>query len=183
MSPYTLHSTVLKMNLRTFAIVSSGLVLAAAVACCSGRVEETAGGGARGDADVDSQRTDADSQQTDAVASETSSPRSPCSTGAPYETTANFPFVDVDGGATEPTCIPRCGAVRGSPDPVFGIDALPSGTCEVEGEVCKLGAREKCPPPNTRGPLTVFRCSCVNGAWTCGVLFRGASGCAGARDE
>ena len=165
------------MKLSLFAIVWSALVPAAVVICC-GRVEGTPSASTV-DAGLDSQDTDAG-----ATTPETSTSRSPCSTGAPYETTADLPFVDGGDGAAEPTCIPRCGAVRGSPDPVFDIDALPRGKCEVEGEVCRLGAREKCPPPNTsRGPLTSFRCWCADGAWACGVLARGAGGCVGPRDQ
>ena len=104
-----------------------------------------------------------------------------CSTGAPYETTLDLPFVTTpSSGDALPDCTPRCGAVR-APDGFFGIDALPRGSCA--DPTCRLGARERCSDETVTGPVTTFRCECSGGVWTCGVLGRGMSTCAGVVDS
>jgi hypothetical protein len=120
----------------------------------------------------------------DAPASDSgpSTPRSGCSVGPAYDaaTTFKFPFEsDPANGANDPTCTPRCGTGRsgGATMGPFPIESLPSGACEVNGEVCGMVAMVTCACPRELGPQSIYRCRCASGEWRCAILLAGTSVC------
>lgn len=106
--------------------------------------------------------------------------RSACSTGPAYDYRSQFP--DEPGAtsvSTEPECTPRCGTGRraGATVNPFSIEALPSGACSVEGELCAMAAQATCPCPNEQAPSNVYRCRCSGASWTCSIIQAGGSIC------
>ena len=95
-----------------------------------------------------------------------------CSTGPASPSTIDLPF---STHTATHECTPRCGAVRQAPDNTYDADALPSGACSADGDVCTLALREPC--CGMRGALSTFSCRCSAGTWSCGVAVRGAAAC------
>ncbi len=129
------------------------------------------------DAAADSEVDDA----TDAAAEATAlwdGARSDCSTGPPYEAGTFLP--DDPNWATQPPapdCIPRCEYVDYKPSSGhYPQEAIPSGACAVENEVCSMIAAYTC-LCNYPGPVAGFRCTCRAGNWSCMQEGDPGSGC------
>lgn len=131
------------------------LVAAAVVIAACGNSDDDAGSqtGARIDADCES--------RSEAVTSDT-----------------EFAFDDTPPDAPLPECIPTCGAHK-SAEGFYRADALPAGSCTAADAACEMGAHQLCPCTTDRGPVNGYRCSCVEGRWTCVVWSQGASVCSG----
>ena len=107
-----------------------------------------------------------------------------CSTGPAYPFETAFATVD-DLGASLPVCTPRC-AFREADVPAnfanarYSIEALPSGSCSVDGDTCRMAAvRVRTCPSGERVScsFTGYRCTCEGGAWRCVSGPQGASAC------
>lgn len=110
-------------------------------------------------------------------------PRSPCSTGAPYDLETHFPDLDAPDALDAPKCVPRCGEKGGAffnYGTSWSVAALPSGACSYDGEVCSMTAvhTRECPDRSTVScSLTPYACRCEDGNWRCYAGLRGASAC------
>jgi hypothetical protein len=117
---------------------------------------------------------------TDADGGAQAPQRSACSTGPAYDYQSQFPseYVAVPDPAL-PECTPRCGTGRrgGATVNYFPIEALPSGACSVEAELCTMGAQATCPCENEQAPANVYRCRCTGGSWLCTIIQGGGSIC------
>lgn len=112
-------------------------------------------------------------------------PQSSCSTGPAYPFDTTFPPLDPKVTVRAPGCVARCGAVL-EPHDYYGtpwsIDALPSGACTHDGEICQVergavrtrtcddGRKVAC-------SLTPYACRCEGGTWRCYQGPQGASAC------
>jgi hypothetical protein len=74
-------------------------------------------------------------------------------------------------------CAPRCGSTTRFADNFYSTDALPAGDCCDDVETCMMLAHQICPCPVNRGPVNEYRCSCLNGKWSCAITLRGGSTC------
>lgn len=103
--------------------------------------------------------------------------RSACSTGPAYAADAGFP-TEVDS-TQYPQCVSRCGQVdkSGAAAPGFlPIEAVPSGTCEIEAERCSISVQYLC-TSGTPGRVDNLRCACESGTWRCVYVAQGAGIC------
>jgi hypothetical protein len=96
-----------------------------------------------------------------------------------YGPTSVFPFLPDGTPAATTTCPAACGD---SAWPVLqsypNIDTtLPYGSCTPGTPTCDVMARVPCACDLSSGPLHVFNCSCVSGAWTCGIRVAGMAMC------
>ena len=112
-------------------------------------------------------------------------PQSPCSTGTPYAERATVPDLGETNEANvrAPACIARCGAVKegyASYGFAWAIDALPTGACTIEDEVCSAAAVRvlTCDDgTKTACSFTGYACRCERGTWRCYHGAVGASAC------
>jgi len=101
-------------------------------------------------------------------------PRSPCSTGAPYDLETHFPDLDAPDALDAPKCVPRCGEKWGAffnYGTSWSVAALPSGACSYDGEVCSMTAvhTRECPTARrypARSRLTLAAARTAIGAAT-----------------
>lgn len=101
--------------------------------------------------------------------------RSSCSVGPDYPAGTVFP--NEYDESTYPDCALRCSPGRASPKPQ-SLEALPSGSCDVEGERCGMLIQYFCPPDQAiLGRVDRMRCSCTSGSWTCVTALQGAGLC------
>ena len=81
-----------------------------------------------------------------------------------------------------PECVPRCGAEAKLPGPGFvrAVAALPSGTCQHEGEPCGMAAAytATCNGVTQGCDLSTYQCRCESGNWRCYVTSQGGGVCA-----
>lgn len=90
-----------------------------------------------------------------------SSGPAPCSNGPPYSLGTTLPHESPTGQAVTTQCTPHCKYDgRRGPNNSFAIDALPTGTCNGEGDACGMAMYDGCA---TQG----VTCSCSNGNWRC----------------
>jgi hypothetical protein len=106
-------------------------------------------------------------------------PSATCSDGPRWPRGTDFEYER--GGPTDaPPCTPHCGQVPSPSGMWSGIggpgattsDALPSGACNEEGVVCTMTAEWLGPCPDGAtpvGPLNLFICRCMSGAWSCTI--------------
>jgi hypothetical protein len=105
---------------------------------------------------------------------------SACSTGPEYAW--NYPFATEaapEGFQVErndpPVCTPHCGFERlVGPIAVYPYEALPSGACTTQAELCSMRARPTCPCANdnrgsANGANTLY-CKCESGMWRCSLI-------------
>jgi hypothetical protein len=74
-------------------------------------------------------------------------------------------------------CAPRCGSTTRFADNFYATDALPAGDCCDDAPTCVMAAHHICPCPTNRGAVNGYRCSCLNGKWSCAIISHGASTC------
>ena len=94
-------------------------------------------------------------------------PRSPCSTGPLYTYETQFPYHD-GKPFTAPSCIVHCGQEADGPSTTTA--ALPSGSCNYDGELCQMVAyRERVCPSGQRSRCnhTRYMCRCESAEWRC----------------
>ena len=110
-------------------------------------------------------------------------PRSPCSTGAPYDLQKLQPLPGNEPSSEAPECIARCGVQKaqlGHYGVTWSVAALPSGACSYDGEVCSMRAVRTldCDDGRTVAcSLTGYACRCESGSWKCYHGAQGASAC------
>ena len=108
-----------------------------------------------------------------------------CSNGTPYAPSFSPPTVPatVTRNASAPTCVAHCGEdgviIEGSNLFVAPIDALPSGSCQFNGDDCTMtaGNYQVCGSNKVACNLSTFYCTCTNGNWACYTVTQGANSC------
>jgi hypothetical protein len=108
-------------------------------------------------------------------------PAFPCSTGDPYGPSTEFPQREHDLPFPSRECTKRCGdtssatpTAGGEPRPK--VSALPTGSCETDGDACRMDAVVTCAEADDQGFLYTFECTCRNGAWECAAEYEAAGG-------
>lgn len=85
--------------------------------------------------------------------------------------------------ASLPECTPRCGETKlasGGPwSPEYGIEALPTGTCQYEGDRCRItaGNTQTCGADTHTCNDSEFECECENALWQCYSTSQGTGAC------
>lgn len=112
-------------------------------------------------------------------------PQSPCSTGTPYTFDTAFPALPGNVAEGLPECVRRCGDDSRATTGPYGentptTSALPTGSCEHDGERCSMGAvRERVCPDGRKVncSFTGYECHCEDSTWRCYKGAPGASAC------
>jgi hypothetical protein len=108
-------------------------------------------------------------------------PQSPCSTGTPYTFETVFPSLSRDVAQGLPECVQRCGDDSHGAGSWPTTSALPTGSCEHDGERCSMPAwRERVCPDGSKVTcsLTGYECHCEDSTWRCYMSnIVGASAC------
>jgi endo-1,3-1,4-beta-glycanase ExoK len=84
-----------------------------------------------------------------------------------YEPGHEFAYVGGNGPQLPP-CAPTCGSAFHR-DNWNSTDALPAGACETTSAACDMPAWQLC-SCGTGGSLDGYRCSCVDGRWSCVIV-------------
>lgn len=106
---------------------------------------------------------------------------SPCSDGPQYTWDSVFPAEDVPAGydvnanKNPPTCTNHCATDHypAATYVAYPYEALPSGACTSDGELCSMRAKPRCPCindvgfPLPEGGYSTFYCRCGGGQWHC----------------
>jgi hypothetical protein len=117
------------------------------------------------------------------AAADASEAASPCSTGPAYDASANstpFPYRPPSDAGALPTCTPRCGS-KGPSAGFSNVDALPSGACSQEGELCGMSVSYYCEGAGL-GRVDGMECACEGGTWKCWITSQGGGICATPQD-
>lgn len=107
--------------------------------------------------------------------------RSACSEGPEYLSAA-FPIEDpASDESSLPVCIPRCGTSIDGGQGFYLLSALPSGSCDIEGERCRMPVSTIC-CNGLLGKVDGMRCACVARSWQCVMTSPGLGGCRSCSD-
>lgn len=154
---------------RAIAIGWTASVTACAILACS----SSDSGVGPSDAGLgESSRLDVDASTCSTTAA------APCSTGPAYDDKTKFPIDNNDQEVCR-LCTARCGvSISGTiPTAAYPLEALPSGSCSVDGETCSMGGSVTC-HCGMQGPVNEYKCRCQSGQWSCKIVVQGSAGCA-----
>lgn len=104
-----------------------------------------------------------------------------CSTGPVHDVASVFP----EGTEREATvtCVPHCGEEKTQPwfgdgIPLYGISAVPSGTCEHGTPPCSMDVGHSCCENVPIGSQWfIYYCTCKDDTWSCERNYKGGGAC------